>query len=76
MTSLRLPLALELPVLVRTPMCACHEQRIYPTHRHYPNTLPKPAAAGSPHPRPPDTGLALASHRAAPPQIPIAQRSG
>ena len=76
MTALNLPLALHLPVLVRTPVSACHEQRIDYTHRNHPNTLPKPAVAGSLYPRPRDTGLALGSHRTARPQIPIAQRSG
>jgi len=47
----------SLPVLVRTPLCACHEQRIDHTHRNHSNTLSKTAPAGSlksppPHRRP------------------------
>ena len=76
MTALSLTLALHLPVPVRTPVSACLEQRVHHTHRNHSNTLPKPAAADSLHPQPPDTGLPLASHRTAHPQIPIAQRSG
>jgi hypothetical protein len=75
MTALNSPLALHLPVLVRTPLCACHEQRIDHTHCNHSNTLPKTAAAGSLNPWAPNAHLLSTSHRTAPLQIPIAQRS-
>jgi hypothetical protein len=74
MTALNSPLALHLPVLVRTPLCACYEQRIDSTHRSHSNTLSKTAAAGSLNPQARNAHLLSTSHRTARLQIPIAQR--
>jgi hypothetical protein len=75
MTALNSPLALHLPVLVQTPLCACHEQRIDDAHRDHSDTPSRTAAAAWPDPGARNAFLLSTSRRALSLQIPIAQRS-